>query len=252
MWEFTIILPLERENLAKKIFKYTKKLTTKHGGLVTIYKNLEIQILLASDKLNRPILQASLANYLIDSILEEYKLEYLHNNLNLKTFDKLKSEAYYNALLYFDFENDRDILRKNLIFKNKIVVESLINFRLQELTTKWKNLCLINSQNSNYLLYNDTFYEFLKFLIDNLENTFDEINIYYKNSNYYMFDKNNNELGDDLIDYPLIKNESQVLSSLIKLCPRKIKIHCDLNKSNDIFSIISNIFEDRVEFINTV
>lgn len=252
MWEFTIILPLDKEYLATKIFNFIKKLTIKFGGLVTIYKEIDIQILIACEKLNRPLFQTNLSNYLIDVILEDYKLEYLHNNLNLKTFDKLKSEAYYNALLYFDFENDRDILRKNLIFKNKIIIESLFNFKLQDLTTKWKNLCLINSQNSGYLLYNDTFYEFLKFLIDNLENTYDEINIYYKNSSYYIFDKNNNELQEELLDYSVIYSEGQVLSSLIKLCPRKIKIHCDINNSNDIFSIISNIFEDRVEFISNV
>ena len=150
--------------------------------------------------------------------------------------------AFEKALQYFDKETDRYLVEKYLTFDKNIYLESFFEFKLKILKSKWLELTKIANENSSYLLTEETFIELLKFLIDNLEISFDTVNIISELDGYQLLDEN-------FKDIEMLTEKGDgvwLVENIIALSPRKINIYTDnsseeLNLINSIYSTRTNI-----------
>ncbi len=183
---------------------------------------------------------------LCDVVCEKMKFDFLRKQINLLPGDSKFFEAFVKVCTYFDSELERKIVMRSLPVTSKIVLESLLDFRMRPLKNKWQELCNLTNDNSTLFVQSETFVELLKFLIDNLEHKSDCVVL--------SFDKEcaiSEERGDKVF---LLSNLSAdddigIITSVIELCPHKIKVFSD-NGHIELLKFLCELFEGRVEIIS--
>lgn len=243
MWEFSILLQSEHNEVAKFIYNSLKKYVEEVGGVITTFDQAGlIHIVIACSVEEKTRLYYYVKSYITEAICSYFKNEFLRKNLKVQLKNKVSIIAFEKALQYFDKETDRYLVEKYLTFDKNIYLESFFEFKLKILKSKWLELTKIANENSSYLLTEETFIELLKFLIDNLEISFDTVNIISDLDGYQLLDEN-------FKDIEMLTEKGDgvwLVENIIALSPRKINIYTDnsseeLNLINSIYSTRTNI-----------
>lgn len=241
MWEFC--LSTNKVHIASFIYQTLKSQTGEIEVVLTCYEQFGVyNIMLACAEEERVRLSVLIERCVIKVICNFYKENYLDEHLHLPTHEKISLTAFKKALINFDKETDFYIISKNLTLKNNLNLDSFYYFKLIALRDKWKELIMLANDNSDYLIGDDAFFDLLKFLIDNLEITEDEISVFQKDNGYFIKTRENNE-HENVVDFEELSKESLV-STLIELSPKKINFYCDSDDTTVNF--LSKIFEERV------
>lgn len=244
MWEFSVSLNSAHCQVAEFLYNSLKKYVGEVDGIITSYDEAGlVTIVIACSEAEKARLSYYVSACITDAICTYFKKEFLKKHLNVQLKNKISLVAFEKALLYFDKETDRYLVNKYLVLEKNLYLESFFEFKLKVLKNKWMELTKIANENSAYLLTDDTFVELLKFLIDNLEISHDEINVILENNAYHLLDENFKELDLD-------KNASDgswLVGNIIALSPRKINVYSD--EENYELNLIGSVFEDRINFL---
>ncbi len=241
MWEFSLNLNSENYEIAKYFYNSLSNYITGLGGVLTSHESKGyISILFAVEDDKAESLQSLIANAVVEVICDRFKADYLNKCLFLPEHDRIGMSAFKKALLNFDRETDRFIIKKSLVLENDLYLESFFRFRLKPLQEKWAELVTLSNENREYLVSKESFIDLLKFLVDNLDICADEISVVKEDGGYRIF--NDQKCGE------LISEESMV-SSVIDLSPQKINLY--FNESSSATLLLEKIFEERIS-INPV
>lgn len=244
MWEFSLNLKSENFNLAKKIFLSLNNFISKIDGVVTSHEEQEyISILIAIKEKDIVKVQTYISDCVVESICSDFKMKYLDKYLILPEYDKIGMIAFKKALLNFDKETDKFIVRKNLNLEKDVFLESFYYFKLKSLQEKWAELVSLSNENRDYLLSSESFVDLLKFLVDNLDIEEDEISVVKEDGGYRIYIENNNLFSNKLI------SEESIVSSVIDLCPQKINLY--FNESSKATNLLEKIFKERITINNS-
>lgn len=115
---------------------------------------------------------------------------------------------------------------------------------MQSLKEKWQELLKIANDNSTYLLSNDAFLELLRFLIDNIEISFDEVNVIFQDDRILLL--NNDFKAIQYID-SVLKNECELVAKLLELSPRKINWYTKTRRG-----FLEKIFKKRINLVQEI
>lgn len=248
MFEFSIALNDSNVSFAKKLYKDIKDSSSIIGGIVTSYSESDkIYILIACEEIEKTRISFFICDAIANLITTKFKLDFINQNLHLPINNKVNLDALKKALVAFDRETDKYIVTHNLKLEKNFFVESFYSFKMKQLRAKWFELIKLANENASYLLCNDTFIDLLKFLIDNIEISHELVNIVKDESGYKICDENFNEI--EIEDKDINENEAFLITSLITLSPKKIKVYCDLNENSAALSLISQLYENRVEIL---
>jgi len=242
MWEYSIKLSKNNKSIADFVFNTLKQKTNKYKSVVvSTCDNRFYSISLAIDEKHTEYAQEILAKIIAKIVCSVYKEEFLNRHLNLPSQDSMNLIAFKNALINFDKETDYFIISKNLILEGELYLESFYNFKLSRLQDKWGELVKLANENRDYLVCKDAFYDLLKFLIDNIDVSKREIEVFEDVNGYRIIPISENDL--DEYENRIFSSEAMI-SSLIELSPRKIEIYC--SKENDATNLLKTIYEKRV------
>jgi len=244
MWEFSINLKTENFDLAKYFHNILFPISQTLGGMVTSHEdNGFISVLIAVPKAKSEQMKSVLLSTITEVVCTKFKSDFLNKSLLLPELDNASLYAFKRALLNFDRETDKFIIKKNLILEDNLFLESFYRFRLQSLLDKWEELVSLSNENKEYLISRESFIDLLKFLVDNLDICEDEISIVKEKDGYRIFGQENNMFLNKLIS-----NESMV-SSVIDLSPQKINLY--FNESTSEINLLERIFEERIIINNS-
>ncbi len=239
MWEFSLNLKSENFDIANKIFLSLNKFVKDIDGVVTSHEeNGYICILLAVKKQYIEKMQSMISNCIIETICNNFKMKFLDRYLYLPEHDKIGMNAFKKALLNFDRETDKFIVKKNLNLSNDIFLESFYYFKLKSLQEKWSELVSLSNENREYLLSSDSFVDLLKFLVDNIDIYEDEISIVKEDGGYRIYSE------DKAISNETLITEDVIVSSVIDLSPQKINLY--FNEPSKAITLLEKIFDERV------
>lgn len=239
MWEFSLNLKTENIEIANKIYKTLSDYFELINGVVTSHEqNGYISILLALDEGKTELAKRAISSCIVDVICEDFKLKYINRFLLLPSHDKIGMLAFKKALLNFDKETDRFIVRKSLELDNDIFIESFYYFKLKNLQNKWSELIALSNENRDYLLTTESFIDLLKFLVDNLDICEDEISVVKEDGGYRIYSDDNLNISNKLL------SDENVVSSVIDLSPQKINLY--FNESSSAINLLEQIFEERI------
>lgn len=242
MWEYSIKLSKHNKVVADFVFNTLKQKTNKYKSIVVLtMDNSFYSVSLAIDEKHIEFAQEVLAKIIAKIICFVYKEEFLNRYLCLPSQDSINLTAFKNALINFDKETDYFIISKNLILEGELYLDSFYNFKLSRLQDKWGELVRLANENREYLVCKDAFFDLLKFLIDNIDVSKREIEVFEDKNGYRIIPISDNDLGE--YENKVFSSEAMI-SSLIELSPRKIELYC--SKENDTTKLIKTMYEKRV------
>ena len=238
MWEYSININNSNKNVLNFLHSSIKRFTNECSGLVAVNEeNCYSSIIIGVEEQYKERLQAFLSKCITKCICSFYKLEFLNKNLAIPSSEDVISLAFKRAMINFDKETDYFIIARNIEFDKEMYLDSFYNFKLKKLQSKWTELINLANDNREFLLDKYAFLDLLKFLIDNIDVSIDEIDIVENDEGYRIF--TNQE--EDVLE---IKSKEELISSVIDLSPQKMNIYCkDSNKAIDLLSFV---YEKRV------
>ena len=246
MWECCICFEnnIEAESFAKKISSFIR---SREGIVVSVYSLSLTKVLFAVSESVREETYFFIKEKLAESILSYYKKNYIYNKLDFDINTSTNMKVFLQALVCFDSDVDKQIITENINFKDNFCIDGFIRFRLKFLKKKWNELVTLANDNTMYLLSEDSFVEFTKFLISNLEHRCYAVNVFSKNNCYLLCDLEGKQINDFLIDKNIAYDDNHLITSLIALNPEKIILHCNPFIKDQLLKTLYNYFMDRIE-----
>lgn len=238
MWEYSLNIKNENRALAGFVYSSMSKFVGNNRGVVTRNEeNGYIKILIAVKSYFVEQTKSSVASLIVDAVCYNFKELFLDKFLNLSGLDEMGRGAFKKALLNFDKETDRFMVKRALFLEGEMYLESFFDFRLKNLQNKWQELVDLSNENREFLLTSESFIDLLKFLVDNLDICEDEISIFKENGEYKIYAKGHSEPISPL-------NEENIVSSVIDLSPQRINLY--FKERSKAISLLEKIFEERI------
>lgn len=239
MWEFSLNMTGKNAMIATSIHKSLSLTLNTMNGFATLSDDGDfISILIAVDNQYEQRIKDILTSLIIDVICTKFKSDFLNEYLFLPVQDKSGAFAFKKALLNFDRQTDKYLIKKALCLSNTLFLESFFEFRLTKLKDKWTELVSLSNDNRDFFVCRESFIDLLKFLVDNLDICEDEISVIKEGNGYRIVDCNNKFYTNRLISH------EKVVSSVIDLAPQKINLYFD--QSSNETNLLERIFEERI------
>lgn len=239
MWEFSLNFMTENFDIARQVHNTLLGIIETSKGILTSHEdNGTISILLAVDEEQKDRFKTIISNLVTEIICTNFKQNFLNTNLILPELDKASVCAFKKALLNFDKETDKFIIKKYLVLEKNLYIESFYHFRLKPLQTKWEELVSLSNENKEYLISKDSFIDLLKFLVDNLDICAEEISVVKEKNGYRIYNNNDENMTNNLI------SEDTMVSSVIDLSPQKINLY--FSEMSYAITLLERIFEERI------
>ena len=207
-----------------------------------------VKLALAVHESKKDMFLGAIFDIIAEAIVISYKEEYLQNNISMKNLNEVTNAVFIKALVMFDKDNEKDIVKNKLTASGEIVIDSFYLFRLWDLEKKWSDLCRVIKDNSSYLQIEGTLFEMLRFLIMSNNILFGELHLHKGEKTIYAHGKDGKEVFS--VSYREKDNGSKigVISELLSLSPEKIIIHNDI-VDNELSSYIESLFDGRVRVL---
>ena len=239
MWEFSLNLTSENKEIASSIQNSLSLSLSPINGLITSSEQGNIiSILIAVENQYAEELKSVISSLITEVICTKFKADFLNNYLFLPLQDKAGLFAFKKALLNFDKQTDKYIIKKSLCLSNTLFLESFFEFRLTKLKEKWTELVALSNDNKDFLVCRESFIDLLKFLVDNLDICEDEISVIKEDDGYRIIDCANKFYTNRII------SQEKVVSSVIELSPQRINLYFD--QSSNETNLLERIFEERI------
>ena len=244
MWEFSLNVKAENFAIASLLYNtLSKSISQMHGVITSNEENGYISILVAVDKNYKDKVKLLLTSCIVEIICKNFKMAFLDNYLIFPRHDKIGLLAFKKALLNFDKETDKYIIRKNLELNHDLFLESFYHFKLKSLQEKWAELVTLSNENSDYLISSESFIDLLKFLVDNLDICEDEISVVKEGDEYKIYTLENVQYQNRTF------SEEMIVSSIIDLSPQKINLY--FKESSGAINLLERLFEERITVNNS-
>ena len=228
---FEFIFSLEKKKPLEEITLYNSLANLAQDIIIEIYVN--------------PIIKDRVAKICDDYSISEKK------EIVASTHETLRDENYYISQKIII----NDEIREYLIENNSLIIDGYMKFRLK------KFLYVIDISIEKAIEDLETEKEYLEFLnmlqyfVEIQESRYELVNLIIKNGDYFILDMDNNIIEDGLlndiseeISYENISRADLLISSLIIISPQKIIIHVEGDKEKELTNMISQIFQERVEY----
>ncbi len=218
-------------------------------------------------------LVALVSNIIADYIIKNYENKILKRIINTNYCYFSLFERSKILRFAIDFINTDDqyfingihrIRRRNIIIRklhdyfessNTIIIDGFVNFRLKEYIKELESV--VESAVGEFLKDREykEFIQLLKYFVNIQDSKYKLLHIVFnKNNKYQIMDETKREITDECINEfsadfiaSEINYDDLLISSLITLAPKKIKIHNVASFSNkELIDTIKNIFTGRV------
>jgi hypothetical protein len=122
-------------------------------------------------------LRGGTVDAIADVIATDCKAYYINEKIRVPIKNVVLRSAFTTALLAFDRDTDR-VIAKEIVKQTHTAavlhLDSLYDFCLDILKSRWDEVCLLANENIGYLVCQKTFMELLQFLISNIDCKMDE------------------------------------------------------------------------------
>ena len=240
MFELSISTTIDKQkyisDLHKKLF-----LEVKRDGGIAIKQNYRKRsyFALAVPETKKEYYKSKLLEHISFMIIDDYKFNFFKENLNLvKT--GLIVEPFLKAISIFDADIDKDVIKTQVDLSGEVLVDSLFYFKLQMLLRRWQKTTDIINQNQ-ILASNSSMIEVLKYLTRMSDNLVLSTEIYIGKRQLKI-----NSLSTAKCFKRDNGGSSNFLTEIVRLNPSKIKLKIGTNENDEVFEILSQIFDDKI------
>lgn len=184
---------------------------------------------------------AKILDEIVYIIIDRYKVKFFEENLGFDNQNVL-FKSFLKSISISDFESDKEYIIKNIDFSENILIDSLYNFRLQELKNKWKktiDMILVNGIHKQ----NSSMIDIMKYLMVISENSVQNAEIeFIDNSLKIKFYQNTKYFKNDFLGI------SDFLEEIIVLNPARIIVKNVDETGEEVVSMLCKIFQNKIIF----
>lgn len=242
MFELTISTSLDKQlcisNLYKKLLPEIKNMS---GVAIKENSNGRSSVSLAVKKEYGEFFKAKILDAIVEIVVNEYKFNFFKDNLIVSS-QKIIYNSFIKAISIFDADADREYIKKQIDFSGKILIDSLYNFKLQELKQRWQKTVDIIELNG--IIKNEsTILDILKYLTSMSESVVESADVFISKDKlkikHYSAAKNYKNDFSGLSDF---------LTEMIELNPAKINIRNKSEDDKELVHMLEKIFYDKINF----
>lgn len=241
MWEISLIVQAKNAKYLEIIENKIKSLT-KFKVHSALHNNAGSSTLsLATEKPEIELINL-LKILIAEAIIFIEKEDLIKKKVDFKNTQQIGVGAFIKALVLFDFEADKNEIICSLELNKTIDLHAFFNFRLRALKKKWLELLNLVNQNNGLIGGADIL---LEMLVENL--SFSDKNIFIEKScdEFVLLDEEGKKIQEGISG--IIFDEIELVTNLIILAPKKIKILCKSDISKETMNLIGYIFGNRVK-----
>ena len=236
MREFCFIY---EKNLHSKFLKFKEKLNNFKPKIISqILKQKEKNLLIvAYNEKDWTLIKNLFYEFSANAIIGYYKKHFLKDYLKKQFNIGYKEKLFLECLKKYDIEYEKTLIYNFLDFSEDIDLKSYTYFKMNFLINKWKEMCLITSENVDLIKDYEIFKSLICFLFGkNPEN---------KQSLKVNFLKNGVvAVKDKRIKYMKFKD---FLLYLININPEKIAIKNEIHTGNKLYkNIFYDLFDKKI------
>lgn len=242
MWELNISIGSDRAEALKGIESRIRPYVAPGNGVMIFDRaGSRSYLTIACEEQGKAALIEELKEAVSDIITVQFKQHYINRHSRLPKGNRINYNAFLRALVAFDREWDRELVFKNLYFKNELLLDGFFNFRLKELKAKWQEVCDLASNNSGYLEYHDTFTELLTFLVKTIDSKAGRVTVKKEGAEYALYGEDNEPLDRAKLSLDKTITDETLLSNLINLAPKEVVL-CGSGIPEYVKNLISCVF----------
>ena len=218
MFELTIATCVGQSLEIEEMKKLLEEDVVSCGGVILSHLlDGKANLTLAVPSSSKDFIKAKVIDLIADYIVSIYKYQYLRDNISFYFVNEQNIDTLIKALAEFDKSTDIDLIKKNIVFRDIILIDSIYYFKLGELKKRWKDIADLVSDNLPNLVAGDCIIDMLKFLIATTPPRTDEIYIINDDKNLILI--KNNKLSHDRLFFDLRSKslEQDLVTKLISL-----------------------------------
>lgn len=242
MWEISLIIQTKNEKFLEIIEKKVKsfKDIKVHSALS---KNLGLSTLSIATEKPELILIDNLKILIAETIILTEKETLIKKEVDFKNITKTTYGAFIKALVLFDFEADKNEIICSLDLTKNIDLHSFYSFKLKNLKKKWLELIKLTNQNNGFIGGADIL---LEMLVDSLEVSDRKVFVEKVGGRFVLLDEEGKEIKEKRLSKSIF-DEIELVTNLIILAPKSIKILCKYDITKETMNLINYIFNGRVK-----
>lgn len=249
MFEFTISCN-ENSVVTNYIYAQLKSVVDGLDGIIIKQNQHKLDnVCLAVSKKHADYIKAAILDVVSDCIISLYKQQHLQNSICINIKNQVAYNAFIKALVVFDRQTDKDIIKKNLVLEKKLNIDSYYNFKLEQLKNRWNDIAAIVNESIPIMLKDKSVIDITKYFIDSTQKEIQELHLLLNKSTITI--KIDNEQSD--LDFDTSKDYvSDVLTEIIAISPQKIVVHGDISKFAELGNALSSVFVDNIFVVNWI
>lgn len=199
-------------------------------------------------------------------ILKVYGMKLINNRLIklLKAVGKEEKDEIRNGVILILSDDDscskekaaiKNEIRESLLENNLFNIDGYLRFKSHKINCLIdKSIEIVVDDMEMESEYNE-FIDMLQFYVDGQIPMIDMVNVIIEKDDFKLFDSYNNKIESQSINEVIDDiyfddiNKSDILvSSLIVLAPKKIVLHIENDKEEDLLIVLKKIFRNRLSF----
>lgn len=228
------------------IYKKLKPQVDKSQGIIIKQIKKQISICLAVDYKFEKTIKQQILDIVSDQIILKYKFDILQQNIKIPIGNNASLSAFIKALVVFDRQTDKDIIKKNLVLQDKLNIDSFYYFRLSSLKARWRDIADVVNENIPLMLQNNSISELTRCFVSETAKDINELHLLVGSKKIQI--EINNELSDLEFDVSAEYLES-LLTEIISISPQKIIVHGNIERVPELKASLDNFFDGNVYII---
>lgn len=247
MFEFTISCD-ENLNILSSIYLRLKSVVDNLNGIIIKQNSQKVDsVCLAVEENYKAFVKANILDAVSDAIISVYKHDYLSEHICINIRNAVAYNSFIQALVVFDRQTDKDIIKKNLILEDKLNIDSFYNFRLEQLKNRWHDIACVVNDSIPVMLKDKSVADITRYFVDSTSKEVKEVHLFaQENSIQIKVDGVLSDLEFDTnTDYL-----NNILTEIISISPQKVILHGKLDKYKDLQDSLLSVFVDNVFVVN--
>jgi hypothetical protein len=164
-------------------------------------------------------------------------------------FPLLPSEKYnilLTALVEFDSQIDRELIRESIIFEDGMNIDGVYNFSFSKIKQRWKDIGELTKENSVFLLDNEIFFELIRYLFSAISPKIDSVQLGFDGKKYTILNCKN---GEKIAE---AQNDEELLCMLISTAPAALELKSGLisKTTSEKLGIIFGVDNEKSQYLN--
>lgn len=250
LWEFCIYYSRNFVATFEEMKKKYKDILSGNAGVCANFNREEKHIfLIASGRDIQPKIIKNLKEDLSKIIYEYFKKQYLISNLNNLSFLKENREIFLQTLLVFDRQTDLREIESRLLLESILYLTEFYKFSLKNLQKKWREICDLTNDNTQFFSSKELLFELMRFLLLNEKRGGEKVVIDLQENQIILYGEEE-KIIEKLNCSDIREKESEILAKIIDILPKKIEIKNAGGFSKTFVRNLCDLFLDSVSILS--